>query len=111
MYTVSRVFSAEAHDRASPTCMIFPRRSFLSSKLTKPLTSRRSHTCLCLRVTRTCMKDVSEDAWWPADVPDDPAVYHGMPIGLQIIGRRGEDEAVIRMTEIVEQAVKKAGQK
>jgi amidase len=43
-----------------------------------------------------------------ADLTDDPALYDGMPIGLQVIGRRGEDEAVIRMAEIVDEALKKA---
>jgi amidase len=32
---------------------------------------------------------------------DDPEVYRDAPIGLQVIGRKGEDEAVLRMTEIV----------
>jgi len=29
----------------------------------------------------------------------------GLPIGLQVIGRKGEDEVVIRMTEIVVEAL------
>jgi Asp-tRNA(Asn)/Glu-tRNA(Gln) amidotransferase A subunit family amidase len=29
-----------------------------------------------------------------------------MPIGIQVIGQRGQDEAVIRMAEIVDAALK-----
>ncbi|BGP12260.1 hypothetical protein JCM10213_000046 [Rhodosporidiobolus nylandii] len=36
----------------------------------------------------------------------DPAVFGGMPVALQIIGRKGEDEAVLRMTEIADAALK-----
>ncbi|GAA5836150.1 hypothetical protein JCM11251_007382 [Rhodosporidiobolus azoricus] len=36
----------------------------------------------------------------------DPAVFAGMPVALQVIGRKGEDEAVLRMTEICDEALK-----
>ncbi|THH06326.1 hypothetical protein EW145_g4166 [Phellinidium pouzarii] len=36
----------------------------------------------------------------------DPSVYENSPIGLQLIGRTQEDEAVIGMTEIVDAALK-----
>lgn len=38
--------------------------------------------------------------------PDDSAIFKGTPIGLQLVGRTMEDEAVIGMTEIVDAAVK-----
>ncbi|GAA6038330.1 hypothetical protein JCM8097_003947 [Rhodosporidiobolus ruineniae] len=36
----------------------------------------------------------------------DPTFFANCPIGLQVAGRKGEDEAVIRMTEIVDEALK-----
>ncbi|ESK92480.1 general amidase [Moniliophthora roreri MCA 2997] len=35
----------------------------------------------------------------------DPEKFHGCPVGLQLIGRVLEEEAVIRMTEIVDEAL------
>lgn len=37
---------------------------------------------------------------------DDPEVFHGLPVGLQLVGRTLEEEAVIAMTEIVDRALK-----
>ena len=37
---------------------------------------------------------------------DDPELFHGLPIGLQLVGRTLEEEAVIAMTEIVDRALK-----
>ena len=39
-------------------------------------------------------------------LPDDPEMFHGLPIGLQLVGRTLEEEAVIAMTEIVDRALK-----
>jgi amidase len=36
---------------------------------------------------------------------DDPNVYDGVPVGLQLVGQKHEDEAVIAMTAIVSKAV------
>ncbi|KAK7688080.1 hypothetical protein QCA50_008450 [Cerrena zonata] len=36
----------------------------------------------------------------------DPRVFHGLPVGLQLVGRTLEEEAVIAMTEIVDRALK-----
>ncbi|GAA5910185.1 hypothetical protein JCM6882_001766 [Rhodosporidiobolus microsporus] len=41
----------------------------------------------------------------------DPAYFANCPVGVQIAGRKGEDEAVIRMTEIVDEALKAAAGK
>ncbi|KAH9891213.1 general amidase [Cubamyces lactineus] len=41
----------------------------------------------------------------------DPELWHGMPVGLQLIGRTHEEEGVIAMTEIVDRALKAAKQK
>ncbi|CDO71742.1 hypothetical protein BN946_scf184920.g26 [Trametes cinnabarina] len=38
---------------------------------------------------------------------DDPELWHGMPVGLQLIGRTHEEEGVIGMTEVVDEALKK----
>jgi amidase len=37
---------------------------------------------------------------------DDAALFHGLPVGLQLIGRTQEEEGVIAMTEVVDQALK-----
>ncbi|KAI9065795.1 general amidase [Trametes sanguinea] len=37
----------------------------------------------------------------------DPELWHGMPVGLQLIGRTYEEEGVIAMTEVVDEALKK----
>lgn len=37
---------------------------------------------------------------------DDPELFHGTPIGLQLIGRTLEEEGVLAMTEIVDNALK-----
>ena len=37
---------------------------------------------------------------------DDPELFHGLPIGLQLVGRTLEEEAVIAMAEIVDRALK-----
>lgn len=37
---------------------------------------------------------------------DDPELFHGLPVGLQLVGRTLEEEAVIAMTEIVDKALK-----
>ena len=39
---------------------------------------------------------------------DDPETFKNTPIGLQVVGRTLEDEAVIGMTEIVDTALKAA---
>ena len=31
--------------------------------------------------------------------PDDPDIFHGMSIGLQIVGRRFEDERVVEIVK------------
>jgi Asp-tRNA(Asn)/Glu-tRNA(Gln) amidotransferase A subunit family amidase len=42
---------------------------------------------------------------WGADTPE---TYKDAPVGLQIVARTHEDEALIRMAEIVDQALKAA---
>ena len=38
---------------------------------------------------------------------DDPEVYHGGPVALQLVGRRLREEDVLEMAEILETALKK----
>ena len=40
---------------------------------------------------------------------DDPAVFKNAPISVQVVGRTLEEEAVIAMSEIVDNAIKKFG--
>jgi Asp-tRNA(Asn)/Glu-tRNA(Gln) amidotransferase A subunit family amidase len=50
----------------------------------------------------------SEHILIKCDLPsDDPAIFKGTPISLQLVGRTLEDEAVIRLAEIVDAAIKK----
>lgn len=37
---------------------------------------------------------------------DDPELFDGLPVGLQLIGRTLEEEGVIAMTEVVVEALK-----
>lgn len=37
---------------------------------------------------------------------DDPELWHGMPVNLQLIGRTQEEEGVIGMTEVLDKALK-----
>lgn len=39
---------------------------------------------------------------------DDPELFDGLPVGLQLIGRTLEEEGVIAMTEVVVEALKNA---
>lgn len=40
--------------------------------------------------------------------PDKPELFDNAPVGLQLVGRCQEEEAVIAMTEIVDAALKQA---
>ena len=37
---------------------------------------------------------------------DDPEIFEGAPVAFQLVGRTLEEEAVIRMTEVVDLAIK-----
>lgn len=37
---------------------------------------------------------------------DDPEIYHGAPIGLQLFGRRLEEEKIITIAEYLSEKVK-----
>jgi Asp-tRNA(Asn)/Glu-tRNA(Gln) amidotransferase A subunit family amidase len=39
---------------------------------------------------------------------DDPHVFEDAPVGLQLVGRTHEEEAVLAMTEVVDNALKRA---
>ena len=41
--------------------------------------------------------------------PDDPELFDGLPVGLQLIGRTLEEEGVIAMTEVVVAALEASG--
>ncbi|KAI0075922.1 general amidase [Panus rudis PR-1116 ss-1] len=41
----------------------------------------------------------------------DPELFHGLPVGLQLVGRTLEEEGVIGMTEVVDRALKAARHK
>lgn len=39
-------------------------------------------------------------------VVDDPKMHEGSPVGIQVVGRNLEDEAVLALAEIVDEALK-----
>lgn len=43
-----------------------------------------------------------------SSVLDDPQLFHGLPVGLQLIGRTLEEEGVLAMAEVVDAALKAA---
>ena len=43
--------------------------------------------------------------------PDDPELFHGLPVGLQLIGRTQEEEGVTAMTEVVVEALEASKRK
>jgi Asp-tRNA(Asn)/Glu-tRNA(Gln) amidotransferase A subunit family amidase len=53
--------------------------------------------------SRTC----EETPQLTFEYTDTPELFPGTPVGLQLIGRTLEEEAVIGMTEIVDNALKK----
>ena len=42
----------------------------------------------------------------PESFLDDPENFKGAPVAFQLVGRTLEEEAVIRMTEVVDLAIK-----
>lgn len=40
---------------------------------------------------------------------DDPEIYHGQPVNVQIIGRRFQEEKVLAITEYVDGLIKEQG--
>ena len=59
-------------------------------------------------IYKLCMLQSLFPGMISADLPpDDPQLFPGTPVGLQLIGRPQEEEAVIAMTEIVDNALNK----
>lgn len=44
----------------------------------------------------------------PPFTTDDPHIFKDAPVGLQLVGRTHEEEAVLAMTGVVENALKRA---
>ena len=43
---------------------------------------------------------------WRANVvPDDPDLYHGMHVGLQLVGRRLQEEKMVGLAAYVEEVL------
>ena len=40
---------------------------------------------------------------------DDPDVYHGAPVGIQIVGRKYEEEKIWAIAKIVERILEREG--
>jgi amidase len=41
------------------------------------------------------------------DAPDDPEIYDGAPVGLQIVARKYEEEKVLAITKTIYAALQK----
>lgn len=39
---------------------------------------------------------------------DDPEIYHGAPVGVQLVARKYEEEKVLAIAKVVDAAVKAA---
>ncbi|KAK7943544.1 uncharacterized protein PG986_012657 [Apiospora aurea] len=52
---------------------------------------------------RSPIDEMSWGPWWPVD---DADVYHGAPVGVQIVGRRFEEEKVLALGEALSSALK-----
>lgn len=37
---------------------------------------------------------------------DDPHIYHGTPVGVQLVGKRFQEEKVLAIGEVIEGALK-----
>lgn len=49
--------------------------------------------------------NISDNNW----ALDDPEVYHGGPVGVQIVARKFEEEKVWAVAKIIHTALEKAG--
>ena len=54
------------------------------------------------------MSDIAKPSYWwntAADEtgPDDPDVFSGMPVGLQAVGRRCDDEKIVAVMKLLQQ--------
>lgn len=70
---------------------------------------RRSIICVCLFIQCVRGVSISDELGRFIVHIDDAELFHGLPVGLQLIGRTQEEEAVIAMTEIVDKALKAYG--
>lgn len=52
--------------------------------------------------------DPVDQSYYAKHMSDDPDTFLGAPVGLQIVGRTLEEEAVLRMMEIVDGVLKNA---
>ena len=57
--------------------------------------------------TGVCVSDIGNNYCWFKRVanlagPDDPEVFDGMPVGLQAVGRRCDDEKVVAVMELLQ---------
>ena len=41
----------------------------------------------------------------PRALTDDPEIYHGAAVGLQVVGRRLQEERVLELTELIGEAI------
>jgi Asp-tRNA(Asn)/Glu-tRNA(Gln) amidotransferase A subunit family amidase len=51
------------------------------------------------------MNNVCFPLWKSGLIVDEPEKYEGGPVGLQVIGRRFEEEKVLSILEIIAQAL------
>lgn len=57
---------------------------------------------MCMPWPYSCLRIYAESVL----CVDDPEIFHGMPVGLQLVGKTLEEEAVLAMTGIVVEALR-----
>ena len=89
-------------------CTVFP-VTFVDPKLDLPVAPHDFHNHDDEAFYKLCMLLCIFSLSWiqPLCLTDHPDVFRGMPVGLQLIGRTLEEEAVIGMVELVDAAIKK----
>lgn len=91
------------------TTSVFP-VTFVDPKLDQPHPPHDFHNHEDEAIYKLCMPRILhcrlclEELTTPTDAPE---LFPGIPVGLQLIGKSQEEEAVIAMTEVVDAALSK----
>jgi amidase len=84
---------------------VFP-VTFVDPELDQPHPPHDFHNHEDEAIYKFCKCVCSQFAPILTSLLDTPELFPGIPVGLQLIGRTQEEEAIIAMTEIVDQALK-----
>ena len=87
-------------------CTVFP-VTFVDPEVDKPPAPHTFHFSQDKAFYHLCSFSpyIPLDSTEPGTDADNPDMYTGLPVGLQLVGQTQEEEAVIAMTEIVVEAL------